>query len=141
MAVSDWSAEETTLYQGSPAIVGSLGRLLLCIVTLGLAYLWFWLKDSHIKYLITNQRVVVERGIFNRVIDTVELYRVDDIELSKPFSQRLLGTGNITLVTSDRLQPSIHLHRLPLDVRELYEKLRPHIQEAKLRFKPEIMGQ
>jgi len=140
MAVGDWQAEET-LYQGGPAIIGSLGRLLICICTLGIAYLWFWLKDSHIKYLVTSQRVVVERGIFNRVIDTVELYRVDDIELGKPFSQRLFGTGNITLVTSDRLQPVIHLQRLPLDVRELYEKLRPHIQTAKIRFKPEIMGQ
>jgi uncharacterized membrane protein YdbT with pleckstrin-like domain len=133
-------AEEEILYQGQPSVVGSLGRFLICIFTLGLGYLWFWIRTRHIKYLITSQRVVVERGIFNRIIDTIELYRVDDIELTKPFSQRLFGTGNITLITSDRLQPTIHLQRLPLDVRELYEKLRPHIHEAKLRFKPEITG-
>jgi uncharacterized membrane protein YdbT with pleckstrin-like domain len=140
MSAGDWIAEET-LYKGCPAVVGSLGRLLICIGTLGLGYLWFWLREGNVKYLITNQRVVVERGIFNRITDAVELYRVDDVELSKPFGQRLLGTGNMTLVTSDRLQSVMVLRRLPLDVRELYEKLRPHIQEAKLRFKPEMMGQ
>ena len=89
-------AEEEILYQGQPSVVGSLGRFLICIFTLGLGYLWFWIRTRHIKYLITSQRVVVERGIFNRIIDTIELYRVDDIELTKPFSQRLFGTGNIT---------------------------------------------
>jgi len=82
-------AEEEILYQGQPSVVGSLGRFLICIFTLGLGYLWFWIRTRHIKYLITSQRVVVERGIFNRIIDTIELYRMDDIELTKPFSQRL----------------------------------------------------
>jgi hypothetical protein len=55
------------------------------------------------------------------------------------YSSVFLGLEE-ALITSDRLQPTIHLQRLPLDVRELYEKLRPHIHEAKLRFKPEITG-
>ncbi|MFN3926259.1 MAG: PH domain-containing protein [Pseudanabaenaceae cyanobacterium] len=140
MALGDDLVEET-LYKGKPAIAGSVWRWLIWVLTLGLGYLWFWLRDGQTEYLITNQRVVVERGLFNRKIDTVELYRIEDIEIEKPFAQRLVGTGNITLVTSDRLQPNLELKRLPLDVRELYEKLRPCIQSAKLRFRPEIMGQ
>lgn len=122
---------ETVLYEGHPALIGSVGRLLLAIATLGIGAIYFWLESNTTNYLITSQRIVIETGLFSKKIATLELYLVNDIELEKPFGQRLLGTGNLTLIGQDQTNPVVNLVRLPLDVRQLYEKLRQSVESAK----------
>ena len=53
------------------------------------------------KMKITDQRVTEEIGVFSKVIDEAELYRIKDIRLAQPFIFRLLGLSTIVLVTSD----------------------------------------
>ncbi len=122
---------EITLFEGHPAVLGSATRLVIAVATLGLAAVYFWLQSSSTKYLITSQRVVVEAGVFSKNIEALELYLIADIELEKPFAQRLMGTGNITLLAHDSAHPSLRLTRLPLDVRKLYEQLRLEIEKCK----------
>jgi uncharacterized membrane protein YdbT with pleckstrin-like domain len=122
---------ETIFFDGRPAVIGSLQRLFLSIVTLGLGALYFWLRTITTHYLITSQRIVIETGLLSRRTDTLELYLIDDIKLEKPFGQRLLGTGNMLLHTQDKSSPMLSLERLPLNVRELYEQMRPAIEESK----------
>ncbi|CAN1211879.1 PH domain-containing protein [Tumidithrix helvetica PCC 7403] len=129
------TSEEQVFFKGRPAAIGSVGRLFLSIITLGIAWLWFWLKNINTHYLITSQRIVIETGIFSQKIDTIELYLIDDIQLEKPFSQRLMGTGNMLLVTQDISTPKVYLERLPLDVRQLYELIRPYIQKGRQRYR------
>ncbi len=122
---------ETVLFDGHPALLGSVARLLIAIATLGLGAIYFWIESSNVKYLITSQRVVIEAGILSKTIDALELYLINDIELEKPFGQRLMGTGNITLIGQDQTNPTLRLVRLPLDVRQLYEQLRQDIEKSK----------
>jgi len=126
--------DERILFKGHPAVIGSVTRLLISIFTLGIGAIWFWLKSVNTQYLITSQRIVIETGIFSREIETLEIYQIDDIHLDKPLNQRMMGSGNIVLLTSDISAPKILLDRLPLDVRELYEQMRPCIQQARFRF-------
>ncbi len=126
--------DERILFKGSPAVIGSVTRLLISIFTLGIAAVWFWLRSINTQYLITSQRIVIETGIFSREIETLEIYQIDDIHLEKPLNQRIMGTGNIVLLTRDLSAPKLLLERLPIDVRELYEQMRPCIQQARFRF-------
>ena len=126
--------DERILFKGHPAVIGSVTRLLISIFTLGIGAIWFWLKSVNTQYLITSQRIVIETGIFSREIETLEIYQIDDIHLDKPLNQRMMGTGNIVLLTRDVSAPKILLDRLPIDVRELYEQMRPCIQQARFRF-------
>ncbi|WP_019501864.1 PH domain-containing protein [Pseudanabaena sp. PCC 6802] len=122
---------EIVFYEGRPAVIGSVPRLAIAIVTLGIGWLYFWITTNTTHYLITSQRILVETGLLSRQTNTLELYLIDDIDLEKPFGQRLMGTGNIILRTQDRSTPELHLERLPLNVRELYEQMRPAIEESK----------
>jgi uncharacterized membrane protein YdbT with pleckstrin-like domain len=122
---------ETVLFDGHPALFGSVFRVIIAIATLGIGAVYFWIQANNTKYLITSQRVVIEAGIFSKNITALELYLVNDIELEKPFGQRLMGTGNITLIGEDQTHPSLRLVRLPLDVRQLYEQLRQDIEKCK----------
>lgn len=127
--------EERILFQGHPAIIGSVPRFLVAIFTVGIGALWYWLQSINTNYLITSQRIVIEIGVLSKQIETIEIYQIDDIQLEKPLSQRLMGTGNMLLLTRDLSAPKLFLERLPLDVRELYEQMRPCIQQSRLRFR------
>jgi len=47
------------IYDGHPALIGSITRLIIAIATLGIGAIYFWIQSSNVKYLITSQRVVV----------------------------------------------------------------------------------
>ena len=126
--------DERTLFKGHPAVIGSVTRLLIAIFTLGIGAIWFWLRSINTQYLVTSQRIVIEFGIFSKDIETLELYQIDDIHLEKPLNQRIMGTGNIVMLTRDISTPELVLERLPIDVRQLYEQIRPCIQQARFRF-------
>lgn len=124
-------SQERIIYDGKPAVIGSVSRLFTAIFTLGIGALFFWVKSISTHYLVTTQRIVVESGVLSKRTDTLELYLIDDVELEKPIGQRLMGTGNIILLTQDITNKRLHLVRLPLDVRNLYEQLRPAIESSK----------
>jgi len=115
---------EQTIFEGRPAAVRSIGALLLCIITVGLAYLYFKLRQLGIRYKITTQRVVVDQGMLSKKLDQLDLARVTDYQVERPFGQRLLGTGNIVLQTMDRTTPVVRIDGLRTDVVALYERLR-----------------
>jgi len=126
---------EIELFDGGPAVIGSLSRLFWVVVTLGLAALYFWLESANIRYRITSQRILIESGWFQKQIDTIEFYTIDDIQMTKPLGQRLLGTGNMLLITRDKTNPEVHLVRIPTNVTALYERMRPYIEDAKYRHR------
>ena len=127
------AAAEDLLFEGSPALVPGVGLLLLCIVTLGLAlpFLWFRAKAKH--YRVTTQRIVVEVGLFSKTMEQVDLYRITDYVVERPFGQRIMGTGNLILEAIDSTSPMLRLDGLKTDVVALYEKLRVATEAAKQR--------
>lgn len=121
---SPGTESERILFEGSPATVGTLGEALITFLTVGLAAIYYWLRARSTHYKVTTKRVVVERGIFSKRLEQIDLYRVVDYVVERPFSQRLLGTGNVILETTDRTQKELRLERVRVDVRGLYEQLR-----------------
>lgn len=122
---------EQVIFEGEPALVTSIGTVFLLILTLGLAGIWLYFARGGTKYKITTQRVVVDRGIFSKKMEQLELYRINDFTVDRPFGQRLLGTGNITLTTFDKTTPLVELHGLKTDVVKLYETMRAAVETAK----------
>lgn len=122
---------EQVIFEGEPALVSSIGIVFLLILTAGLAGIWLYFARGGTKYKITNQRVVVDRGIFSKKMEQLELYRINDFTVDRPFGQRLLGTGNITLTTFDKTTPLVELHGLKTDVVRLYETMRAAVETAK----------
>jgi len=122
---------EVLLYEGSPAALPSFGALALTIITLGLALLFFWPRSRATRYRITNQRVVVESGLFSKRMEQVDTYRIHDYVVERPLGQRIMGTGNISLLTQDRTTPAVRLDGLSTDVVALYEKLRKATEQQK----------
>src|SRR6188768_953146 len=91
--------EETTLFEGRPALLPSLGALLWAVLTLGLYALYRLWVIKGIEYKVTTRRIVVETGVLSKKMEQVDLYRIADYAVERPFGQRLMGTGNIALET------------------------------------------
>ena len=122
---------EELLFSGRPALVPGVGSLILAILTLGISVLVAWFRTRGVYYKITSQRVVIERGMFSKRMDQVELYRVVDYIVERPFGQRIMGTGNIILEAMDKTTPEIRIIAIKADVMNLYEKLRYATEQEK----------
>jgi membrane protein YdbS with pleckstrin-like domain len=92
---------ERTLFVGHPATIYSAGQWVVVAVTLGIAYLVYLVRSRSLTYTITSQRIRVERGLFSKVKDNVELFRIDNFDILKPFGMRLLGHCRLVLHSSD----------------------------------------
>jgi uncharacterized membrane protein YdbT with pleckstrin-like domain len=123
--------EEEVLFEGRPALVPSLGSLALTIVTLGLWLAVQWWRSLGTHYRITSRRIVVETGVLSKRLEQIDLYRVNDYTVDRPFGQRLLGTGNLLLKTFDKTTPELRIVGVKTDVVALYERLRQATERDK----------
>lgn len=75
---------------------------------------------SH-RYRVSNQRVVLESGVFSKRIDEVDMRTIEDIEFQQRFIQRLLGIGEIVVMGADKATGRFRLLGVenPRDLREL----------------------
>lgn len=104
---------------------GGLSALAL-IVPVGM-WLFKWLLNRSTIYELTTQRLRITRGILNRRLDELELYRVKDYVMEQPLFLRLLGLGNISIQTSDA--STRHQTLLAIsNVADVREKLRTAVQ-------------
>jgi uncharacterized membrane protein YdbT with pleckstrin-like domain len=125
--------KEQILFEGRPSVVPSIGAAFVIFLTVGLAAIYFWLRSLGRHYRITTERVVIEEGVFSKRTEQLDLYRVTDYVVERPFGQRLLGTGNIVLEAMDRTTPKLHIDGIRTDVNMLYEKLRAATEKEKRR--------
>lgn len=78
------------------------GTLLLCLVGVGLVIVgWRWLANIAVGYELTDQRLIIRRGIVNRTTDEIELYRIKDTMIAYSIANQLTNIGTITIRSSD----------------------------------------
>jgi uncharacterized membrane protein YdbT with pleckstrin-like domain len=122
---------ERVLFEGGPAVFVSIWSYVLALLTLGVIVLVYWLQARGTRYKVTTQRVVVESGVFSKKLHQLDLYRITDYVVERPFGQRLAGTGNLMIQAMDETTPKVRLDGLKTDVVALYEKLRAATEVAK----------
>lgn len=62
---------------------------------------WSYLLETTTVYLLTADRLVIRHGLFLRVEDEVELYRVIDAIQAVNVFQRMIGVGTVVVTSSD----------------------------------------
>ncbi|MBK7402490.1 MAG: PH domain-containing protein [Myxococcales bacterium] len=107
----------------------SLGGVALLVAGVGwFLYLHLDRRATHVR--ISNQTIDLERGLFGRSIETIQLWRVRDIDFEQTFGERILGIARIKVVGHDQLQPQLVLRGLP-GSRQLFTDLRDAIAIAR----------
>jgi uncharacterized membrane protein YdbT with pleckstrin-like domain len=76
--------------------------LLLCLIGVGLIIVLIkWIENIGTTYEITEDRLVLRKGILVKSIDEVELYRVKDVRLDFTLINQWANIGTITVASSD----------------------------------------
>lgn len=96
------------------------------VVPLSMWVIRWWLTKCTL-YELTTQRLKVCTGIFNKHLDELELFRVKDYSMIRPFFLRMMGLGHLTMVTSDISTPTLTIKAIP-NVEQVREMLRTSVQ-------------
>ncbi len=87
------------------------GVLCVLVVPIFIA-VWVALTVKYTRYELDRERLRLTTGVFSRATDNLELYRVSDIRVSQSFWQRIVGIGNIDLLTTDKTSPQLPIHSI-----------------------------
>lgn len=135
------SGGEELLFEGRPAVLPGFGAVVLTLLTVGIYALVMWARSAGTLYRITSQRVVIERGVFSKKLEQIDLYRVVDYVVERPFGQRIMGTGNVVLEAMDKTTPEVRIEGVKTDVLALYERLRFCTEQEKKRRNVRVIDQ
>lgn len=82
-------------------LVGWL-TLLLCLVGVGLLIVLVqWVRNLAVTYELTEDRLILRKGIFVKSIDEIELYRVKNVRMDFTLINQIAGIGTIGIDSSD----------------------------------------
>jgi membrane protein YdbS with pleckstrin-like domain len=82
-----------------------------------------------IYYEVTPDRIEWSRGILDRQVDNIDMFRVIDLKLRRSLIECILGIGTVQLTTKDDSDPHFDFVKVP-DCRYLYNVLKKAGLEA-----------
>lgn len=91
---------------------------------------WTELQRRSTRYRISTRRIDIESGILTTRIDTMELWRVRDLEFSQTFVEKILGIGRILVTTHEERVAKLSLVGL-YDSRKLFDELKSAVEIAR----------
>ena len=119
---------ELTLWTGTSSQVKNFWLFVACILVIPIPWaIWAWLKTKNRTYTLTSERLMIRSGVFNIATETLELYRVRDLQMMEPFWLRLWGLKNLHLITTDSTTPELILDYIPSAL-DLGTKFRQQIE-------------
>lgn len=83
-----------------------------------------------VQYTLTAARLEIERGLFGKRVESIELWRVRDVVLDQTVFERVRGAGRITLYSSDQVEPQLVLGPVS-GGRPLFDRLRDAVAAAR----------
>jgi len=105
---------EREVWSGTPSQWQNIGWWIASILIVPLPFaIWNWVVIRNTRYVLTNERLKIARGVFNRTIEDIELYRIKDTRLTQTFLQRMVKLGDVELGTSDASSSTVRLASLP----------------------------
>tara|TARA_X000000950_G_C13781108_1_gene605118 strand:+ start:410 stop:808 length:399 start_codon:yes stop_codon:yes gene_type:complete len=118
-----------TVWKSNPSQLTNIKVYLFLFWTV-LIPLIVYLKTRFTIYELTDQIYREKTGILSQKIEELELYRVRDYSVDKPFLMRLFGLGNLTLITSDKTNPRVYMRAIR-NVENVRDIFRKHVEEAR----------
>lgn len=71
-----------------------------------------YLRWRFLTYLLTDRRIVVEKGVLSRMTESIALDRIQNTVIRRPLGDRMIGAGDIEIESAGRDGVEI-LHRIP----------------------------
>ncbi len=105
-------------------------RALEVIIPIAVVAVFFFalnLKRRSLKFRVTNTVIEIERGLFSKRIDVLQLWRCRDVRYKQSLFDRILGIAHIEVFAQDMTTPHLEIVGMPAS-RQLFEQLRDSIE-------------
>jgi uncharacterized membrane protein YdbT with pleckstrin-like domain len=87
-------------------------------------------RKRSLGWMISTRRIEVERGWLSRNVDTLELWRVKDVEFHQGLWERITGVSTILVTAHDEKDPVMEIRGLP-GGRSIYDQLSNAVMSAR----------
>lgn len=126
------SQDEEVIYEGPPPLrVFLLSHSIFFLLFFGwnLGLISSWIKKKRWQIKISDQRLLICKGIFSHHREEIEYYKITDSEYNQNLKQRVFNVGRIIVFTNDASAPEITfpIHN-PEDFRE---KIRKNVRKER----------
>lgn len=72
----------------------------LSLLAIGI-FVWRWFENLASKYELTEERLIIRKGIIAKSVDEIEMYRIKDVRINFSIINQLVGLGTISISSSD----------------------------------------
>ncbi len=117
--------EQQTVAVGRYRVIFGAGLAGLIVLVLLLKMV----KLKMIYYEVTPERIEWSRGILDRRVDNLDMFRVEDLRLRKSLLDCIFGIGSVTLITTDKTDPEFVFEKIRRS-RRLYDIIKKASLEA-----------
>ena len=128
MGVRSPNQPALVIYEGYPSWKAWFWSYL-CAGVLSLALVGLvWMLVLHLRrkskrYRITDRTIDYEVGVLSKRVETLQLWRVQDLDFRQSLFERMLGIATIHVFTKDVTDPEVLLRGLPAS-REIFDRLK-----------------
>lgn len=81
------------------------------------------IKLKMIHYIVSEDRIEWSRGIMDRRVDNLDMFRVIDLSLQRSLLDCIFGIGTVTLITTDKTDPKFVFQKIRRS-RKLYDVIK-----------------
>lgn len=109
--------------------------ILLCFTGVGFLILFLvWWRNFGSRFELTEQRLILHRGILLKSTDEIELYRIKDVRVDYSIISQIADIGTLTITSSDRTTRfgALRIPALP-EAKRRREELRNLVEAARKR--------
>ncbi len=97
------------------------GLALAALVILILFWKVAWLKST--RYEVSTDRIEWNRGLLDRKVDNIDMFRVIDLKLRRNLLDCIIGIGTVTVITTDKTDPEFSFEKVR-HPRKLYDAIK-----------------
>lgn len=69
----------------------------------------FFIRKKSLRYRLSTQRIFVTHGLLNKRTDEIELEKYKDVFVNQDFWDKIVGCGDIEVITGDVTNPTIRI--------------------------------
>jgi len=110
---------------GQYRVIAGLGLAIVVVLFLVIKMV----RLKMIYYEVTAERIEWSRGIFDRRVDNLDMFRVIDLKLRRSLFDCIVGVGTVGLITTDKTDPDFVFEKIR-DSRRLYDIIKKASLEA-----------
>ena len=85
---------------------------------------------SFTRYSLTDERLIINSGLFTSVENEVRLYRIMDVQMVRTLGQKIFGLGTIHVCSADKTMKDFDIKNIK-NVKEVKEMLSEAVEKER----------